>query len=486
MDVAAAEDPPALRALAAEAHRQLAQLEYPTKPWVLPRPVAAGATAPYDAVVVGAGQGGLAVAFGLLRARVPNILVIDSAPAGEEGPWGTTARMTVLRSPKHQPGPELGVPALSPRAWYEATYGAAAWAALVRMPRAVWMAYLTWFRRTVGLAVRNRTTLTGIAPESPGDADGVLALTVETDGTVEHLRTRKLVLATGMEGSGGLAVPDILDPALPRARWHHGMAVIDFAALAGQRLGVLGHGASAFDNAATALEAGAASVDLFFRRPKLPRVNPHKWFERAGFLRHFADMPDALRWRFWRHIDLHDQPPPPEAYARCLALRGFAIHAGMPWRRVVPDGAGVRVETPGGDHVFDHVILATGLAMDPGLRPELAGFADQILRWADRYTPPPALAHPEMGRYAYLGDGFELQPRDPDAAAWLRHIHYFTFGASLSMGYSGASITGLRYGADRVIAGVTRALWLDDVEAQYQALASFDEIELQLPDDVDH
>src|SRR6267154_5823140 len=107
MDVAAPQHPtqnePALRALAAEAHRQLAQLEYPIKPWVLPRPVAAGETAPYDAVVVGAGQGGLAVAFGLLRARVPNILVIDSAPAGEEGPWVTTARMTVLRSPKHQP-----------------------------------------------------------------------------------------------------------------------------------------------------------------------------------------------------------------------------------------------------------------------------------------------------------------------------------------------------------------------------------------------
>ncbi|MBV8165844.1 MAG: NAD(P)/FAD-dependent oxidoreductase [Alphaproteobacteria bacterium] len=482
MDGADQEDPPALRALAAEAHRQLAQLEYPTKPWVLPRAVATGETAPYDAVVVGAGQGGLAVAFGLLRARVTNILVIDSAAEGSEGPWVTTARMTVLRSPKHQPGPELGVPALSPRAWYEATYGAAAWDAIVRIPREVWMAYLRWFRRTVGLAVRNRTTLTAIAPA----ADDLLALTIETDGAVEHLRTRKLVLATGMEGSGGLSVPDILDPALPRARWHHGMEPIDFTALAGKRLGVLGHGASAFDNAATALEAGAASADLFFRRPKLPRVNPHKWFEKAGFLRHFADMPDALKWRFWRHIDLHDQPPPREAYARCIGARGFAIHPGTPWRRVSPDGDGVRVETPRGDHRFDHVILATGPAMDPGLRPELAPFADRILRWADRYTPPPELAHPEMGKYAYLGPDFALQPRDANAAPWLRHIFYFAFGATLSMGYSGASITGLRYGADRLVAGVTRGLWLDDVEAQYHALETFDEIELVLPDDIGH
>jgi hypothetical protein len=124
--------------------------------------------------------------------------------------------------------------------------------------------------------------------------------------------------------------------------------------------------------------------------------------------------------------------------------------------------------------------------MDPGLRPELAPFADQILRWADRYAPPPELAHPELGAYAYLGDGFELQPRREDAAPWLRHIHYFTFGSSLSMGYSGASIPGLRFGVDRVVAGVTRALWLEDVEAHYHALATFDEVELVLPDGVDH
>ena len=51
-------------------------------------------------LIVGAGQSGLVTAFGLMRERVRNILVIDRAPEGKEGPWVTFARMPTLRSPK--------------------------------------------------------------------------------------------------------------------------------------------------------------------------------------------------------------------------------------------------------------------------------------------------------------------------------------------------------------------------------------------------
>jgi cation diffusion facilitator CzcD-associated flavoprotein CzcO len=44
---------------------------------------------------------------------------------------------------------------------------------------------------------------------------------------------------------------------------------IDFAALAGKSVAVLGAGASALDAAGTALEAGAAQVHLFVRRDDL-------------------------------------------------------------------------------------------------------------------------------------------------------------------------------------------------------------------------
>jgi cation diffusion facilitator CzcD-associated flavoprotein CzcO len=40
-----------------------------------------------DVLIVGAGQSGLATAFGLRRSQVTNILVLDKAKQGREGPW---------------------------------------------------------------------------------------------------------------------------------------------------------------------------------------------------------------------------------------------------------------------------------------------------------------------------------------------------------------------------------------------------------------
>jgi cation diffusion facilitator CzcD-associated flavoprotein CzcO len=69
--------------------------------------------------------------------------------------------------------------------------------------------------------------------------------------------------------------------------------------LRGKRIGVLGNGASAFDNAATALEEGAGRVDLCLRKDVFPRVNAHKWMEFAGFLT--LDTPSWIRsWEFVR------------------------------------------------------------------------------------------------------------------------------------------------------------------------------------------
>ena len=52
-------------------------------------------------------------------------------------------------------------------------------------------------------------------------------------------------------------------------------------------------GASAADNAAMALESGAASVRMFVRREHMQRVQPYRWLTFAGFLRHYADLDDA-------------------------------------------------------------------------------------------------------------------------------------------------------------------------------------------------
>src|SRR5579875_1518118 len=62
--------------LATRARAELALLDYPLLPWVTPHTGAHG-EAVLDVLVVGAGQGGLATAFGLRRERVDNVLVLD-------------------------------------------------------------------------------------------------------------------------------------------------------------------------------------------------------------------------------------------------------------------------------------------------------------------------------------------------------------------------------------------------------------------------
>ena len=77
-------------------------------------------------------------------------------------------------------------------------------------------------------------------------------------------------------------MPATIAEALPDEHYAHTSDQIDFRARR-QGVAVIGAGASAFDNAAMALEAGAASVELFVRRKQLPTINPNRWIEFAGF-----------------------------------------------------------------------------------------------------------------------------------------------------------------------------------------------------------
>jgi cation diffusion facilitator CzcD-associated flavoprotein CzcO len=223
-----------------------------------------------DVAIVGAGQGGLGTAFGLLRERISNIQVFDRNHQGLEGPWVTFARMITLRTPKHITGPDYGVASLTPRAWYEAKYGVAAWAGLDKIARQDWQAYLRWFRRVTDIPVQNDADVAAITPEG-----AALRLILATPtGSVERF-ARKPVLATGIDGSGRWEIPGFISRAIPPDRFAHTVQDIDFGRLAGRRIGVLGAGASAFDNGATALEVSAGSVGLCLCRRDLPRINPY-------------------------------------------------------------------------------------------------------------------------------------------------------------------------------------------------------------------
>ncbi len=460
-----------LATLEATVRRDLDLLAYPVHPWV-PRRRPRDETV-LDVAIVGGGQGGLATAFGLMRERITNVRVFDRNPAGREGPWVTFARMLTLRTPKHVTGPDLGLASLTPRSWFEASRGREAWQSLAKISRQDWQAYLDWYRRVLSLPVENDSAVTSIAAE--GD---LLRLGIRTGEAERSVLARKVVLATGIDGGGAWHVPAVIADAVPRERYAHTAQEIDFVALRGRRVGVLGAGASAFDNAATALEEGAASVSLCLRRGQIPRVNPYRWMESAGFLGQFAELPDLMRWRFMRHIFDLNQPPPQETFWRCRRHSGFSFHTGCPWQAVRMEGDEIVVETPKGTMRFDFLVIGTGFLVDLARRPELAGFISDIALWRDRFTPPEDERHPLLGSHPYLGDAFQFLERRPGSNPALRHIHNFTFGATPSMGLSGASISGMKYGVARLVSGLARDLFVEDAQAHLDSLRAYDTAEL--------
>ena len=454
--------------------RDLALTAHPRAPWMVPK--TAGGAPVLDCLVIGGGQCGLAVAHALRRDRVDNLLVIDAAPAGREGPWVTYARMRTLRSPKDQTGPDLRFASLTYQAWHEAQFGAADFAAMRMIPKELWADYLAWFRRVTGIPVRNGVAAGRIGPARTDDGQPCLA--IETgEGP---MLARKVVLATGQEGAGHWWMPEFLE-ALPRPLRAHAWDAIDFAALRGKVVAVVGAGASAFDNAAAALEAGAGEVHLFCRRAEPMVVQPYRWLTFAGFLRHLGDMPDAWRWRFMRQILTMREGFAQDTYDRANRFPNFLMHLGRPWTgaRVGADGRAV-VETPRGDFAADFLIAGTGVRMDAAARPELAGCAHNIATWADRYTPPPEEASPRLGEFPYLAPDYAFMERRAGETPWIADIHLFGIGATMSFGPSGSSINAMAIAAPRVAAGVTRGLFQREMPRLWDELCAYDVAQVAL------
>jgi FAD-dependent urate hydroxylase len=458
----------ALERLEAQVRRDLATIEMPPAEWMRPRVGPDGRQA-FDVVIVGAGLSGLSIGFGLRRQRIDNFLILDERPAGREGPWITCARMATLRSPKQLTGPDLGVPSLTFRSWYGAVVGEEAWERLDKIPPDDWMAYLSWYRRVPDLPVRNEARLTKIDP-----AGALLALSTQSPDGAATLYCRRIILATGIEGSGRRHVPEMVAAALPPERYTHSAAEIDPAAFAGLDIGVLGAAASAFDWATTALENGARSATLFARRHQLPKTEALAWANFPGFLGSFSDLDDTRRWRFMRRF-FELQPPPTQEMFDCAARHPrFRLALGAPWRRVAMDGDRILVETDERSWTFDHILLGTGFETDLARRPELAGFVDKIAFWSDRFTPAPGEEDSLLARYPYLGPDFELTERTPGAAPHLRRIHIFNNGAVPSLGPVCNGVTGLKYGAPKIAAGIARNFFLEDADQHLESLMRYD------------
>ena len=323
-----------LDALARKVRADLHTLRYPHDPWVVAHQHESGQHV-YDVAIIGGGQGALAIAAGLVRERVENIIAFDRRAAGLEGPWNTTARMPTLRTLKHLPGIDPSLPKLSPQAWFIARHGTQAWESIDRIPKEDWQDYLTWCRNTLNLPVRNLVEVSSIMPEGEVFRLNINDLAAEPGmDSSEFVYARRVVLATGIEGGGAWHVPQCIASALPKNRFACAGETIDFTKLVGKRVAVLGAGASAFDNASTALEAGASTATVCIRRNEIQRVNPQMWMAKAGFLNHYADLDDAQKWRFMRHMFRYNIPAPQSAYDRLSSLPGAGIRSNAAWQTV--------------------------------------------------------------------------------------------------------------------------------------------------------
>jgi cation diffusion facilitator CzcD-associated flavoprotein CzcO len=452
-----------LTELAKLARDELAQLNFPPANWVLPADGPDGKPM-LDALVVGGGMCGQLATFALLRSGVRNLRCIDRAPRGLEGPWATYARMEILRSPKHLTGPDLGVAALTYRAWHEAKFGIEHWQKLHKIARLDWRDYLLWVRDTAGLPVENDVEAREFQPQKDF---------VKLEVNNQTLYTRKLVLALGREGSGALRWPkfETLDPAKRSAGVYHSADDIAFAALKGKRVGILGAGASAFDNAGEALEAGAAEVVMFARRPQLPQVNKSKWTAFAGFQHGYAALSDAQRWRFYTYIFSEQVPPPYESVLRCEKHKGFSIRFSEGWQ----DIQGLEVTTSKGKHKFDALIVCTGFDVNMLDRPEISSFRDSIDTWRSHVSKAEAEKFPDETRFPYLGDAFQLQGTKPG----LDRVHVFNFGSTMSHGALSGDIPGVEIGANRLAQGIARDLFVADADKHYERLLAHNEDELK-------
>lgn len=463
-----------LAALEARLAEDLRNLCHPPANWVPPSEVAGEPV--LDVAIVGGGMCGLVAWHALTAAGIRNTRVFDRSPAGHEGPWLTYARMETLRSPKTLTGPAFGQGPLTFQAWFRAGFGDAAWEALDKIPRPMWMDYLRWYRRVLGVPVENGVSLELVAPEG-----GLLRLSLGGAAQPSVL-ARKLVMATGRDGTGRPTIPAFM-AGVPRGLWAHSSDPIDFAALRGRRVAVIGVGASAVDNAAEALEAGAAEVRHLIRRAEMPTVNKLMGIGSYGFTAGFAELPDEWRWRFMQYSFATQTPAPRGSTLRVSRHPNAHFHFGKAVETVAaaatPAGQGLRIGFADGTALeTDFLILGTGFTTDPLARTEFGAAAGQIRLWQDAYAPPPGEENADLALFPYLARDFTFTEKTPGAAPWLSGVYCFNYGATASLGKVSGDIPGVSEGAAWLAQMLAATLYREDVERHWAALQDYSKPEL--------
>lgn len=445
-----------LDALESQLRNDLLKINIPPRSWVM-NSTYVDSEEVLDVAIIGGGMAGMTASFALIKEGISNIKMFDENPKNQEGPWIKYARMEALRSGKRYMGPALGIPSLTFWSWYEAQYGKEGWDNLKICPTKLWHAYLCWFKRVLKLPVENKMTLVKINP-----SNDLLELTFHYEEHSIIVYARKVILATGMEGSGGYEIPDYLKGIAKRFYAHTG-EVIDPQFFYNKRIAIIGAGSSAFDAAGVALENGAESVDILVRRSAVSQINKFGQFAYPGLENGFYSLPDGMRSLFFAEVfKLGGIDPSKAALERIKDFKNLHLHYNTQVQHVVDNGDTAILQTNQETFQVDFIIAATGCRVDLSKRSELDSIRHAILLW-ENHVPCELLQQvPMLGYFPYLGPHFEFLEAEPGTAPFLKNIYCFNYGAFLSHGLLSSEIPGISVGATRLAKGIAADFFLNE------------------------
>ncbi|MBU2767953.1 NAD(P)/FAD-dependent oxidoreductase [Acidithiobacillus ferrivorans] len=439
-----------------------------------------------NCIVVGAGQTGLTIAYGLKREQINKVILLDEQSKNMTGPWSTYARMEMLRTPKEQSGFDLGIPSLTFQSWYEAQYGQESWNKLFRIPRNSWQAYINWYRDVTCANVLYDTKVADIEPvpisnSSCKTESYIYKITSNTNINKNIvLYTRTVVISTGALGAGGALIPENIKAALPKKYYADvNEWPINFSRFKNKNVAIIGAGASAFDAANECLNAGACKAVIYARRATMPLTNPRRWMEFSGFLANYSELPDLEKWRYMNYLQNIGQPPPEPTFLRSLGYEGFELKLGNERLNISLHEGMVRLSSSRGTYDYDYLFSAAGFITDLSTRDEFRTLYKDILLWGERLSPPENLKNERLANYPYLGRFSQLTEKNKGLAPWLENVFIINRSSTLSMGPTAASISNVKYAARIVISGVSRALFLSESNNYYNNFLKSDHTEIR-------
>jgi cation diffusion facilitator CzcD-associated flavoprotein CzcO len=171
---------------------------------------------------------------------------------------------------------------------------------------------------------------------------------------------------------------------------------------------------------------------------------------------------------------------PLDSIERAVSQKNFHLHLNSELSEVAAaDNRRVTARVGGKIRRFDHVIAGTGYRVDLSAQPEFARIQQTIALWSDRFHPGVGEEDAAVGRYPYLGAGFEFLARTEADSIFLRNIHCFNIGASVSYGELVGDLPSVVL-QPRLVSAIARDLFAEGIDVAANAL--YNSAPLPVPD----